>query len=202
MKVLIAIAIFAIFTAATATLPSPSPEGASASAVIRPTESSRPQVADTRTKKCIRSSARLKSTIADRRLATWRWQDELAVPHTRTAFRERAALGCAYLRWIRSRWTLRADEAFRSWVELRDPQVAICHVFGTYCSEAISVASCESGRTFDTKAENGQYLGIFQMGSHERATYGHGRSALAQSRAAYAYFAASGRDWSPWSCKP
>lgn len=76
----------------------------------------------------------------------------------------------------------------------------ICDVFGPYCSQALSVVACESG--FNTAAVNGQYLGLFQMGEYERATYGHGSDAYSQARAAYAYFIASGSDWSPWACKP
>jgi hypothetical protein len=73
-------------------------------------------------------------------------------------------------------------------------------VFGVYGDQAVSVASCESG--LRTWAANGQYLGLFQMGEWERATYGHGPDALTQSTSAYAYFADTGYDWSPWSCKP
>lgn len=73
-------------------------------------------------------------------------------------------------------------------------------VFGRYGNAAVSVARCES--TLRTTAENGQYKGLFQMGSNERSTYGHGPSARVQSLAAYRYFVASGRDWSPWECKP
>lgn len=73
-------------------------------------------------------------------------------------------------------------------------------VFGSWGGEAVSVAGCES--TWNTRAENGQYKGLFQMGSHERATYGHGSTALIQSQSAHRYFVASGRDWSPWECKP
>ena len=51
-------------------------------------------------------------------------------------------------------------------------------------------------------AQNGQYLGLFQMGSSERRLFGHGETALEQAQAAYRYFVRSGRDWSPWSCKP
>ncbi len=80
------------------------------------------------------------------------------------------------------------------------PAKAICHVFGDYCGQALRVARCESG--YQTTAQNGQYLGIFQMGSSERQLYGHGETALEQARAAYRYFVRSGRDWSPWSCKP
>jgi hypothetical protein len=82
----------------------------------------------------------------------------------------------------------------------RSPQKAICHVFGRYCTQALQVARCESG--YQTGAENGQYRGLFQMGSSERQLFGHGASALVQARAAYRYFVRSGRDWSPWSCKP
>ncbi len=78
----------------------------------------------------------------------------------------------------------------------------ICKVFGPkYCRQAINVASCETGGTFDVWARNGQYLGLFQMGSSERDRYGHGRGAWDQARAAKRYFVASGRDWSPWSCR-
>ena len=76
----------------------------------------------------------------------------------------------------------------------------ICKVFGPHCQEALNVAWCES--KWYVWAQNGQYLGLFQMGSWERRTYGHGSGAWAQARAAYRYFVASGRDWSPWACKP
>jgi hypothetical protein len=78
---------------------------------------------------------------------------------------------------------------------------AIMDVFGPrYGPEAVRVARCESN--LRTWASNGQYLGIFQMGRSERARYGHGRGAYAQARAAHRYFVASGRDWSPWQCRP
>ena len=75
-------------------------------------------------------------------------------------------------------------------------------VFGPHGSAAVSVAACETGRTFDVNAQNGQYLGLFQMGDYARGRYGHGPDAWTQSRAAYAYFRDSGYDWSPWECKP
>jgi hypothetical protein len=83
---------------------------------------------------------------------------------------------------------------------LRTPERAICHVFGSYCQQALQVARCES--RYETGAQNGQYLGLFQMGSSERQLYGHGATAFEQAKAAYRYFLRSGRDWSPWSCKP
>lgn len=82
------------------------------------------------------------------------------------------------------------------------PQAAICHVFGSYCSQALSVARCETGGTFSVYAQNGQYLGLFQMGSYARSRYGHSWTAIGQARAAYGYFVDSGRDWSPWQCRP
>ena len=80
------------------------------------------------------------------------------------------------------------------------PRVAICDVFGRYCDQALAVARCESH--LQTAARNGQYLGLFQMGYYERQLFGHGRTARQQAKAAHAYFVNSGRDWSPWSCKP
>lgn len=143
-----------------------------------------------------------KTYIVVKRLRTWNRQDEILVPRTRTSYAERRVRGCGYLRWSAHLWANRADEAFRTYVGLQDPRNAICHVFGTYCTEALTVASCESGHSYSVWAHNGQYLGMFQMGSGERARYGHGDTPLAQAIAAYRYFVASGRDWSPWSCKP
>jgi hypothetical protein len=78
------------------------------------------------------------------------------------------------------------------------PRKAICSVFGSYCEEAVAIAWCESRLT--TTAQNGQYRGLFQMGSHERSLFGHGSTAHDQSLAAHRYFVRSGRDWSPWAC--
>jgi len=78
------------------------------------------------------------------------------------------------------------------------PKVAICEVFGRYCRQAVAVAWCESRHR--TTARNGQYLGLFQMGTYARQLAGHGDSAYEQAVAAHRYFVDSGRDWSPWSC--
>ena len=96
--------------------------------------------------------------------------------------------------------TVATSSAQASSVEER--KQVICKVFGRYCSQALAVARCESGWSYSLYASNGQYQGMFQMGSSERARYGHGNNPWAQSRAAYRYFVASGRDWSPWACKP
>jgi hypothetical protein len=81
------------------------------------------------------------------------------------------------------------------------PKAAICQVFGRrYCRQALTVSWCESRHS--TTAQNGQYLGLFQMGWSERRLFGHGSTPRQQARAAHRYFVISGRDWSPWSCKP
>lgn len=77
---------------------------------------------------------------------------------------------------------------------------AICAVFGQYCRQALTVTWCES--RWKTTAKNGKYLGLFQMGKDERKKYGHGPGSWRQARAAFRYFVDSGKDWSPWTCKP
>jgi hypothetical protein len=124
------------------------------------------------------SEARLRLSIAQRRLATTRARAARA--RAQLAARKAAARRVALIR--------------------SSPRAAICHTFGRYCAEALAVARCESG--LHTTARNGQYLGLFQMGSSERRLFGHGSTPIAQARAAHRYFVASGRDWSPWSCKP
>jgi hypothetical protein len=98
----------------------------------------------------------------------------------------------AIRRVLRKRETTRAAA--------RSPRGAICQVFGEFCKQALAVAWCES--RLEPDAQNGQYLGLFQMGSQERRLFGHGRTARQQAMAAHTYFVHSGRDWSPWSCKP
>lgn len=85
---------------------------------------------------------------------------------------------------------------------VRDPVMAIRLVFGSYADQALRVSFCETGGTFSTRAQLGQYRGLFQMGEYARARYGHSDTALGQAIAAYGYFVDSGRDWSPWECKP
>jgi hypothetical protein len=74
----------------------------------------------------------------------------------------------------------------------------IMEVFGPSVGGfAQSVAKCESH--FHTWATNGQYYGIFQMGSHERSIYGGSSSnPWEQVRAAHAYYLDAG--WGPWQC--
>lgn len=80
-----------------------------------------------------------------------------------------------------------------------------CGKSNSYCgasSDAWRVADCETGGTFSVWANNGQYLGLFQMGDYARSRYGHGWNPWAQARAAHRYYVDSGRDWSPWQCRP
>lgn len=102
-------------------------------------------------------------------------------------------------RKVTQRASARAERRLQSLASLQ-PQDAICKVFGSYCRQALRVARCESG--YSTTAQNGQYLGLFQMGSNERRSFGHGSTPHEQAQAAHRYFVASGRDWTPWSCKP
>jgi len=90
-----------------------------------------------------------------------------------------------------------AQRALRR-LEAMPPRQAICDAFGSDCPAAVSVAWCES--RLNPSAQNGQYLGLFQMGETARRLYGHGPTAHEQAVAAHRYFVDSGRDWSPWSC--
>lgn len=96
-------------------------------------------------------------------------------------------------------WLTREARETRPIVALSVPEI-IRAVFGAHGDAAVSVAACETGGSFNTNAQNGQYLGLFQMGSYARSRYGHGSDAWTQARAAYAYFRDSG--WSPWQCLP
>jgi hypothetical protein len=72
---------------------------------------------------------------------------------------------------------------------------AICHYWHP-CGFALRVAWCES--RWQTYARNGQYLGLFQMGSYARGRYGHSWGVWGQVRAAYRYYREAG--WGPWEC--
>lgn len=108
--------------------------------------------------------------------------------------------GAPYRAWVLRRWRTRLGLCRALERKLADPVQAILAVFGPRGWEAVSVARCETGGTFNVYARNGQYLGLFQMGAYARSRYGHGWTALAQARAAYRYFRVAG--WAPWACKP
>ncbi len=81
-------------------------------------------------------------------------------------------------------------------------KICIIHaVFGADGPSAVKVARCESGPTINLQARDyatGTHWGAFQLGPAERRAYGHGRTMLAQARAAKRLHAARG--WSPWVC--
>ena len=67
--------------------------------------------------------------------------------------------------------------------------------------EAQKVVSCESSFRVTIKSSNGEYWGLFQMGSGARSNYDWGWTRRQQTRAAHAYFRDAG--WSPWAyCAP
>lgn len=133
------------------------------------------------------------------RARTHRCERELSL--RRTPVSQEPISGNRYAGWVLRLWTERARVTCSLVRVLRDPRAAILAVFGpVYGPGAIVVATCEGG--LRPNAENGQYRGTFQMGSSERARFGHSSSVLGQARAAYRYFVASGRDWSPWQCRP
>lgn len=106
---------------------------------------------------------------------------------------------CAWLNPLRRE----ISETYAKMAYGLSPVSAITTVFGPYASQALSVARCESG--LSVYATNGQYVNLFQMGYHERQTYGWhvaGSPAIVAARSAYNYFRASGYRWTAWACQP
>ena len=92
--------------------------------------------------------------------------------------------------------TGQAAQASQGRSNYQSAQRAVCYYFGTNCPTAMQIVKCETGGTYVPWASNGQYHGIFQMGSHERATYGDGNNVWAQAKAAHKYFMDAG--FGPW----
>lgn len=136
--------------------------------------------------------------------ATRHWERMMGQSQSKSNFNASKVRSCRYAKWVAHKWVKLAKHyrgKYKHWRELQnDPEYAICLVFGPYCSQAKAVAWCEG--KYSPYAHNGQYQGTFQMGERERTIYGHGATVLEQARAAYRYFVASGRNWSPWECKP
>lgn len=138
----------------------------------------------------------------DARSRAWSCADHLGIPRrpSTDSFRRRAA-SLAYRKWVYRLWDGRARARCGLLARLRsDPRAAICFVFGPVCAEALHVAACETGETFSTRAANGQYRGLFQMGEWARSRYGHADDALGQARAAHRLYRDEG--WSQWECSP
>jgi hypothetical protein len=114
------------------------------------------------------------------------------------------------LRRIDIRRELRRIERQEAWLEAEQEWLdevvvggiadIIRSIFGSYGATAVSVATCESSLDPTRWNPDGEHFGLFQMGESERATYGGSSTdPTEQTQAAYAYFLASGSDWSPWS---
>jgi hypothetical protein len=139
-------------------------------------------------------------TVAKRE-KTWECTKALGVeqPPSNDSFRRTQSH--KYRKWVYTLWSKRAKQHCVTFQRLRsDPKAAIRWVWGDQAEKAINVARCETGGTFSVYAQNGQYLGLFQMGSWARSRYGHGYDALTQARAAYANYRDNG--WSQWECSP
>ena len=152
----------------------------------------------------------LRRSITHYRTKTWNWQDarspvswEFPSIRIRGSKRYLSSKSIPYLQYVEKRWKALAAEEWKIAKKYKEPYAAIHYVFGSYGDQAWRVALCEGGRPVPSvNAQNGQYLGMFQMGSGERSRYGHSHTPLGQSVAAYRYFVATGRDWSPWECRP
>lgn len=67
--------------------------------------------------------------------------------------------------------------------------------------QAQKVVGCESGFRVRVKSSNGEYWGLFQMGSGARDAYDWGWTRRKQTRAAHEYYLDAG--WDPWAyCAP
>lgn len=131
------------------------------------------------------------------RAATHACEQQLGLDPTPVS--SRAVGGVRYRTWVLALWQGRAQAVCRLARELGYPAAAIRAVWGPeHTRAALTVARCESG--LSTRAGNGQYQGMFQMGDYARSRYGHGDTALEQARAAHAYW--EDASWGPWQCSP
>ena len=129
-------------------------------------------------------------------------QHRLGLHRSRVAHRVVAG-GPAYRAWVLRLWRDRLGICRALERKMSDPVQAILAVFGRYGWQAVNVAKCETGGTFNVYARNGQYVGLFQVSDHWRRTVpGFGFTPLAQARHAYRVFRATGYSWSHWTCRP
>lgn len=136
------------------------------------------------------------------RRSTWSCQDELHVDRRPTWFLERRTPSARYRWWLATWWGTQRSYYCRTVHRLNaHPWLAVEYAFSRVGqgAKAVDVSRCETGGTFWIGAENGQYLGLMQMGSHERATCGHGMTALRQAFAALCWWRTAG-GWGRWSC--
>lgn len=74
---------------------------------------------------------------------------------------------------------------------------AIYATWGKDAHNGMIITACETGRTWNLWASNGQYKGLFQMGNYERATCGHAWNIWTQARAAWCWLHKT--SYSSWS---
>lgn len=152
----------------------------------------------------------IRNHITQLHAQVWKWQDDRAprswlYPGDRTWASKKylKSTSVPYLRYVEKRWKKLATAEWKIRKKYASPFAAIHYAFGRYGGDAWKVALCEGGSPVPSVyAQNGQYLGMFQMGTGERSRYGHSYTPLGQAVAAYRYFAATGYDWSPWECRP
>lgn len=141
--------------------------------------------------------------IAHQRARTWRCQLGLGRPRSRVSYAAERSPSLAFRKWTLRLWRDRAEYECHLARQLSDPVRAIYAVFGKYGAQAVEVARCETGGTFSIYADNGQYLGLFQVSAHwRRVVPGFAYTPLAQARHAYRVFRLTGSNWSHWTCKP
>jgi hypothetical protein len=130
---------------------------------------------------------------------TWHYQDEAGVARTPTRYAERRTTSVAFLRWDERLWsTRRARAKARARAAPASIPGIIGRVFGANASEARAIAYRESH--YETTAVNGQYRGIFQMGSRERTTYATIGYATAYEQVVAAHNMFRVRGFEPWTC--
>lgn len=142
----------------------------------------------------------LRYAIRWHRARTWHWQRSAGVRPTTTHYAERSTTSLAFLKWINNLWQRRLTAARRQAARISSASVPalICRVFGSVCGAARSIAWTES--RYRTWAKNGQYLGIFQMGSSERETYDTLPYTTAYNQIVDAHNMYLARGFEPWYC--
>jgi hypothetical protein len=148
---------------------------------------------------------RLRGQIGWNRDRTQHYRRLAMRPPAPTAHAELRTRSVHILRKFKHLWNVRRIHAkahLNSVLRSSDPAdvpVILYYVFGkTLYPEALHIVRGESG--FQIGAANGQYLGLFQMGSGERAanaTIGYS-TALEQTVAAHNLYLSRG--WEPWTC--
>lgn len=172
--------------------------------IASPAVGSTMPIHNTKTNATATAVVHARNAVAWQRSSTYHWQDVSGVRRTPTKYAERHTKSVAYIHWMVQLWKgrhLHAKQHMMGILAKSDPASAqriIKYVFKGNGSFALTISYRESRYTVG--AANGQYLGLFQMGTGERATYatiGYS-TAYEQTVAAHNLFLARG--WEPWTC--